>query len=490
MGTVKEWFGKHLYFSKATMCILGLVFSYSLVDHADNVYLDHRYPRLWHLEETTFPIAGCNYKCARWVIIHHGARFSSFATHLRGLFKIIVTTNAACVVGLCILWSSTVDMSAEIAATVFYGAVVLLTLGEAGRSAALNEFLDEQYLSEQDQTECIDNKKLQDRQKALWSLPWFLGAVVAFSLKETTREQTIKISTIVMGVFYLFFCFGYSYYFIYGKSPSVIEAEPVYPIEEAERDETCIDTEENYIEHVEEICKDTEENYIEQVQSLEICIDTGGARSKTSKKREVLGCDKKNEGRKHFRNEILAIWLTFLVYSVVTAAGNTFFFEQMDSLREPPIKPIAIIFYELDSLSKYITSHLWESLPKKWKSNSRVRIGCGMVCTVLCCVVAWQVEIRRLKEAVKQGVKDDQSKTSSMSIFWLVPQFSLLGIMEGLAVDGLIDFVVDRVAGDDDKAVVRYYASHTTDFVIGVGKLLTALSVLAFRRRWFNDSIT
>jgi peptide/histidine transporter 3/4 len=103
--------------------------------------------------------------------------------------------------------------------------------------------------------------------------------------------------------------------------------------------------------------------------------------------------------------------------------------------------------------------------------------------------VTWQVEIRRLKEAEKQGVKDGPSKTISMSIFWLVPQFSLLGIMEGLAEDGLIDFVVDRVAGDDDKAVVRYYASHTTDFVIGVGNLLTALSILAFRRRWFNDSI-
>ncbi|KAK9912628.1 hypothetical protein M0R45_036481 [Rubus argutus] len=359
MGTVKEWFGKHLYFSKATMCIRGLVFSYSLVDHAIMSILITYVPRLWHLEETTFPNSG-----------------SHLPHTYEGYFKIIVTTNAACVVGLCILWSSTVDMSAEIAATVFYGAVVLLTLGEAGRSAALNEFLDEQYLSEQDQTECIDNKKLQDRQKALWSLPWFLGAVVAFSLKETTREQTIKISTIVMGVFYLFFCFGYSYYFIYGKSPSVIEAEPVYPIEEAERDETCIDTEENYIEHVEENCKDTEENYIEQVQSLEICIDTGELAAKP--------CG--------------------------NGSGKYIFFEQMDSLREPPIKPIAIIFYELDSLSKYITSHLWESLPKKWKSNSRVRIGCGMVCTVLCCVVAWHVEIRRLKEAVKQGVKDDRQR--------------------------------------------------------------------------------
>ncbi|KAK9933823.1 hypothetical protein M0R45_020998 [Rubus argutus] len=347
-------------------------------------------------------------------------------------------------------------MGKVIAARVFYGAAVLLTLGEAGLSAALSEFLDEQYLSEQDQKERIDDEKLQDRQKALWKLPRFLGAFVLF-LFHATRERAFQISTIVMGVFYLFFWVGYPYYFIYSKSPRATEAETMYPIQDAERDETSIDTEE--------------------------LAEPAG-------RENFWGVmTKKMKDRKHLRYEILATWLTFLVYSAVLAAGDTFFYEQMSNLNDPIQNP-GIILNLLRSSSKYISSFLWELLiPKKWKSNSRVRIGCGMVCTVLCCVAAWQVEIRRLKEVRKQGVGDDTSKAISISIFWLLPQFSLLGIMEGLAIDGLINFFVDRVAGDDDKAMVEYYGSHTTDFVIGVGKLLTAFSILAFRRRWFDDNV-
>lgn len=62
----------------------------------------------------------------------------------------------------------------------------------------------------------------------------------------------------------------------------VIEAEIMYPIEEAEMDETCIDT---------------EENHIEQVQSLEICIDTEELATEPEGRGNLWGVhDKKNEG--------------------------------------------------------------------------------------------------------------------------------------------------------------------------------------------------
>ncbi|XP_061993409.1 protein NRT1/ PTR FAMILY 5.10-like, partial [Rosa rugosa] len=447
--------------------ITGLIiFSHSLVNHAIVSILIMYLTVNWQNQHFQIAAVVTNvqegFSDILVIILAH------FSRTYRGSYNIIVTTNAAYIAGLAILWRSAEHMTADTAAKVYYGAVLLLTLGEAGRSAALNEFLDEQYSRERDQTEIIDDEKLQDRQEALWGLPWLLGAVVPLFLVKTTWEQIFMISTIVMAVFYLIFCCGYSFYFI-----NYIE-ETMYPIEEAEREESGTDI---------------KVNNLEQVQRQKICLDKEELPEPA--RGNIWSLKKKMEAR-HIVRQILAMWLTFLVYSVVTAAGSTFFFEQMSNLRIP-IKnyDVAVYFNVISSFSKYAISYLWElMIPKKKKSRALtlVRIGCGLACTVLCCVAAWQVEIRRLKEIKKQGV-GDTSEVIPMSIFWLVPQFSLLGIMEGLAVDGLIDFFVERVARPDDKVMVDYYASHTSDFVIGVGKLLTALSILAFRRRWFDDSI-
>ena len=70
-----------------------------------------------------------------------------------------------------------------------------------------------------------------------------------------------------------------------------------------------------------------------------------------------------------------------------------------------------------------------------------------MICSILCCIVAWQVEVLRLY-LIKEAIADpsDPTQIISMSVLWLVPQFSLLGLMEGLASDGLHEFFYDHVA--------------------------------------------
>ncbi|TQD83473.1 hypothetical protein C1H46_030979 [Malus baccata] len=107
---------------------------------------------------------------------------------------------------------------------------------------------------------------------------------------------------------------------------------------------------------------------------------------------------------------------------------------------------------------------------------------------MLCCVAAWQVERERLKLVSNEGLEYDTSQVTSMSILLLVPQFFLLGLMRGLAMYGLIDFLADRIA-NNDRLRARYYGSHITDFALGVGKIVTAVSILALRRIWFDDSI-
>ncbi|KAK7849851.1 protein nrt1/ ptr family 7.3 [Quercus suber] len=60
----------------------------------------------------------------------------------------------------------------------------------------------------------------------------------------------------------------------------------------------------------------------------------------------------------------------------------------------------------------------------------------------------WQVEVHRLLLIKKKGIDpskpsdpDDPNQIISMSTFWLLPQFILLGLMDALAVEGLQEFV-------------------------------------------------
>lgn len=117
-------------------------------------------------------------------------------------------------------------MDLDTAAFVFYGAMLLLSLGEAGRSAALKEFLHQQFLSQpKNPRECTDEQQgLDFRRKTLWALPWYLGAVIALFRLKATWVLTFMISTFAMGVCYVAFLFGFSSYsFIDNKESIVFE---------------------------------------------------------------------------------------------------------------------------------------------------------------------------------------------------------------------------------------------------------------------------
>ncbi|VVA37143.1 PREDICTED: NRT1/ PTR FAMILY 5, partial [Prunus dulcis] len=53
-----------------------------------------------------------------------------------------------------------------------------------------------------------------------------------------------------------------------------------------------------------------------------------------------------------------------------------------------------------------------------------------------------EVEIQRMKNLWRVGVGDHTVKPVAMTIFWLLPQFFLLGLMEGLVGGGLTDLIV------------------------------------------------
>ena len=117
------------------------------------------------------------------------------------------------------------------------------------------------------------------------------------------------------------------------------------------------------------------------------------------------------------------IWTSFLGCSLVAATGNTFFYEQTSNMD----------FYIADNIKVHLnvlfTLVLFLSKKARQQYVTRIRIGVGMICSALCCFVAWQVKVHQLYLIEKKNIDPiDSNQTISMSVLWLFPQFILLGL--------------------------------------------------------------
>ncbi|KAJ7961275.1 protein NRT1/ PTR FAMILY 5.7-like [Quillaja saponaria] len=114
----------------------------------------------------------------------------------------------------------------------------------------------------------------------------------------------------------------------------------------------------------------------------------------------------------------------------------------------------------------------------------RIRIGVGIVCAIVSCIAAWQVERRRVHLIDKELAMGDQNKTStSLSILWLTPQYLLLGLMEGLAGGGLVTFYYNRLPKH-----MKNFSKPFSELVLSIGKFSNIILLLIFRS-WFKQYI-
>ncbi|KAL5717607.1 hypothetical protein ACHQM5_010589 [Ranunculus cassubicifolius] len=195
---------------------------------------------------------------------------------------------------------------------------------------------------------------------------------------------------------------------------------------------------------------------------------------------------------------MIPMWTTFLIYGLVKSLGSTFFLQQGSHMnRELRIKvplPILLLF------TRYVSGQItWlnKKMFKKFPTSQQVlnptrRIGIGLLFGVLCCSVASSVEARRLKIVNRFDLKDKPKDTIPMSIFWLTPQFLLLGAMDGFTCNGINDFYYNQVSKSMKSFGPSFMAS-----VIGVGSLLgvivmataDAASSQGGRMSWIADTI-
>lgn len=200
---------------------------------------------------------------------------------------------------------------------------------------------------------------------------------------------------------------------------------------------------------------------------------------------------------------LVPIWATCLLYAIVFAQSSTFFTKQgstMDKSIGPNFKIPPASLQTFISLSIVLFIPIYDRVfvpiaraitGKPSGITMLQRIGCGMLLSVVSMVMAALTETRRLKIALDSGIIDIPTATVPMSIWWLAPQYILLGISEVFTMVGLQEFFYDQVPNGLKSLGLAIYLS-----IFGFGNFLSSflISVIEWAtggdgNSWFSDNL-
>lgn len=202
---------------------------------------------------------------------------------------------------------------------------------------------------------------------------------------------------------------------------------------------------------------------------------------------------------------LVPIWTTCLVYAIVFAQSSTFFTKQgatMDRAITPSISipaaslqvfiGIAIIIFI--PIYDRVVVPVTRSLTHNPSGITLLqRIGTGMFLSTLSMVAAALVETKRLETAKEYGLIDNPNATIPMSVWWLIPQYVLLGTADVFTIVGLQEFFYDQIPNELKSVGLSLYLS-----ILGVGSFLSSILVSLINNAtsgesrdssWFADNL-
>ncbi|GFP99840.1 protein nrt1/ ptr family 5.6 [Phtheirospermum japonicum] len=177
---------------------------------------------------------------------------------------------------------------------------------------------------------------------------------------------------------------------------------------------------------------------------------------------------------------MIPIWLTTLPFGICVAQGNTFFIKQGTTLNRKITNDFTIppaFLNGLCAMGMILTVVLYDKalepfLRKITRKERGItilqRIGIGMTFLAVTMMVAALVEKKRLDLVQKKPSKG----SISMSVFWLAPQYIILGMADGFGLVGLQEFFYDQVPDSMRSIGIALYLS-----VTGAANFLSSLMI-------------
>ncbi|KAK9925199.1 hypothetical protein M0R45_033531 [Rubus argutus] len=201
---------------------------------------------------------------------------------------------------------------------------------------------------------------------------------------------------------------------------------------------------------------------------------------------------------------LLPIWLMLLMFAVIFQQPATFFTKQGMTMKRnigtnfqiPPAtlqSAITLSIILLMPLYDKVLIPITKVVTCNEKGISVMqRMGIGMFVSVIAMIIAALVETRRLHISRKMEMLGSHSETVPYSIFWLLPQYILLGVSDIFTVVGMQEFFYSEVPIRMRTMAFALYTS-----VFGVGSYLSALLISTVEaitsskgsQSWFSDDM-
>ncbi|XP_042475497.1 protein NRT1/ PTR FAMILY 5.10-like [Macadamia integrifolia] len=201
---------------------------------------------------------------------------------------------------------------------------------------------------------------------------------------------------------------------------------------------------------------------------------------------------------------LVPIWAACLIFAAVNAQSSTFFTKQgatMDrtiwsGFQIPPASLQTFINLSIFIFMPFYDRVLIPIARVFTKKPSGIttlqRIGTGIVLSTISMVVAALVEKKRLQTAIDSKIVDIPEAAVPMSVWWLVPQYILIGIADAFTMVGLQEFFYDEMPKGLKSLGLALYLS-----IFGVGSFLSSFLVSTIEKltgeyghdSWFSNNL-
>ncbi|XP_059428691.1 protein NRT1/ PTR FAMILY 5.5-like [Corylus avellana] len=182
---------------------------------------------------------------------------------------------------------------------------------------------------------------------------------------------------------------------------------------------------------------------------------------------------------------MIPMWVSFIMCGVISSVGDTYFLDQAGSL-DPKIGKVEAPVFTLLIFQKIVElmfSEVTKELVKKGSSKYAAPIGniVATIFSILCCITAAKVETKRLHKTPSDFNDNDPNEHIPLSMFWLLPQFFLLGAVDGISHNLFSDD--DEISGFNIACFfngkvpdsIISYLKIFSDSVFGIGNLGSAI---------------
>uniref|UniRef100_A0A0E0L161 Major facilitator superfamily (MFS) profile domain-containing protein n=1 Tax=Oryza punctata TaxID=4537 RepID=A0A0E0L161_ORYPU len=184
---------------------------------------------------------------------------------------------------------------------------------------------------------------------------------------------------------------------------------------------------------------------------------------------------------------MIVVWLTTLVPCTIWAQVNTLFVKQGTTLD----RSVGGVRIPAASLGSFITISMLLSIPvydrvlvplaRRRTGDPRgitllQRLGVGCVLQVAAVACACLVELRRMR-VVRGASATGAHDTVPMSIFWMLPQYILIGVGDVFSSVGILEFFYEQSPQGMQSLGTTFFTSG-----LGVGNFLNSLLVTAVDR--------